>query len=58
MTAVGAATPRQWSRFGAHLPAEAVILHDPDGELRDLLAEEIPVSADLELQAQRDHLAG
>jgi predicted nucleotidyltransferase len=47
---------RQWSRFGAHLRREGWILYDPLGELRRLLAADIPVSTTEELAAQRSHL--
>lgn len=47
---------RRWSRFGAHLRREGWILYDPCGELRRLLAVDIPVSTTEELAAQRSHL--
>ncbi|MGQ0779394.1 MAG: nucleotidyltransferase domain-containing protein [Pseudonocardiales bacterium] len=46
----------RWSRFGAHLRQESWILYDPHGELRRVLATDIPVATTEELAAQRRHL--
>ncbi|MFI4990320.1 MAG: nucleotidyltransferase domain-containing protein [Solirubrobacterales bacterium] len=46
----------RWSRFGAHVRREGEILFDPDGRLRDVLEEDIPVSSREELEAQLRHL--
>lgn len=47
---------RRWSRFGAHLRLEGRILHDTDGRLEGILAEERPISTDHEFATQRQHL--
>jgi predicted nucleotidyltransferase len=46
----------RWSRFGAHVRREGEILFDPDGRLRGVLEEDIPVSSREELAAQLRHL--
>ena len=47
---------RRWSRFGAHLRREGEVLFDTSGALRRLLAEDVPISTQEELSAQRRHL--
>jgi predicted nucleotidyltransferase len=46
----------RWSRFGAHVRNEGLILFDPHGRLRSALNEDIPVSSREELLAQMRHL--